>query len=298
MKLEHRLKLEQLGLSPSEALVYLAVLNHGPLAATAIASETGVPRTGVYPTLCSLVEKGLIEGGFGHGSKFMAITPEEALRGLIAREEQTLSERQQIAKELTKALPRLPDDAESALDDFVQVIRTPLLIGERLTRLQLEATRLVEGIVKAPILVPSPWNPAQRTATERGVHYNALYERAAIDDPKIAPYIDSWIAGGEEARVFDGDLPYKFVVFDQEVVISTIIRRSGHPTALLVRNVPYARGISTLFEFFWNQAKPLRREALKTRRAPSKTSAKPAPKADDATPRISRNGRRGPRVKV
>ena len=298
MKLEHRLKLEQLGLSPAEALVYLAVLNYGPLAATAIASEAGIPRTGVYPTLCSLVEKGLIEGGFGHGSKFMAITPEEALRGLIAREEQKLSERQQVAKELTKALPSLPADAESALDEFVQVIRTPLLIGERLNRLQLEATRLVEGIVKAPILVPSPWNPAQRTAMERGVHYKALYERAAIEDPKVAPYIDGWLAGGEEARVFDGDLPYKFVVFDQEVVISTIIRRSGHPTALLVRNVPYARGISILFDFFWNQAKPFVIKDQKAVSTASKTPAKSPPKTDHASQRISRNGRRGRHAKV
>jgi sugar-specific transcriptional regulator TrmB len=298
MSFEHRIKLEQLGLSPAEALVYLAVLHHGPLAATAIASETGVPRTGVYPTLCSLVEKGLIEGGLGHGSKFMAVAPEEALRGLIARDEQMLSERQQVAKELTEALPRLPADAESVLDDSVQVIRTPQLIGERLHRLQLEASRLVEGIVKAPILVPRPWNPAQRKAMEHGVHYKALYERAAIEDPKIAPYIDSWLAQGEEARVSDGELPYKFVVFDQEIVVSTLVKRSSHPTALLVRHAPYARSMSILFNFFWNQAKPLVIEDQKAASRVSKTPAKSAPKADQGSQRISHNGRRGQRPKV
>jgi sugar-specific transcriptional regulator TrmB len=298
MSFEHRIKLEQLGLSSSEALVYLAVLHHGPLAATAIASETGLPRTGVYPTLCSLVEKGLIEGGFGHGSKFIAVTPEEGLRGLIARDEQTLSERQQIAKELTKALPSLPDDAESALDEFVQVIRTPLLIGERLQRLHLEATRLVEGIVKAPILVPRSWDITQRRAMERGVHYKALYERAVIDDPKIAPYLDGWLAGGEEARLFDGDLPYKLFIFDQEVVVATLVRRSGHPSALLVRNAAYAQSISVLFNFFWNQAKPLVIEDQKAASTASKKSARSAPKTDQASQRISRNGRRSQRAKV
>ena len=74
----------------------------------------------------------------------------------------------------------------------------------------------------------------------RGVHYKALYERETVNDPKIAPYIDGWIAGGEEARVFDGEVPYKFVVFDQEVVLSTIISRSGPPAALFVRHAPYA----------------------------------------------------------
>src|ERR1700730_283688 len=294
MSFEHRLKLEQLGLSPAEALVYLAVLHHGPLAATAIAGETGIARTAVYPTLGSLVEKGLIEGGLGHGSKFTAVTPEEALRGLIAREEQTLSERQQIAKELAKALPQVPDDVEDALDDFVQVIRTPQLIGERLNRLQLEANRLVEAIVKAPIMVRPVWNPAQKKALARGVHYKGLYERAAIEDPTIAPYIDSWLAQGEEARVFNGELPYKFFVFDQEIVVSTLVRRSGQPTALLVRHTPYARSMSILFNFFWTQAKPLGAP----RSTAKKTSAKPIVKTATLSRRISHNGRHSRRAKV
>ena len=257
MSLAHRLKLEQLGLSPAEAQIYLAVLHHGPLAAPAIASQTGIPRTSVYPTLCSLAEKGLIEGGLGHGSKFTAVAPEEALPALVVREEQTLAERQQIAKELAEALAPLAADAESALDDSVQVIRTPQLIAERSQRLQLEATRLVEGIVKAPILNPSSRNPAQQKAMEHGVHYKALYERAVMEDPKVAPYIEGWLAGGEEARVYDGELPYKLAVFDQEVVLLTLARRSGHPAAMLVRHAPFARSMSILFDFFWNQAKPL-----------------------------------------
>jgi sugar-specific transcriptional regulator TrmB len=294
MSFEHRLKLEQLGLAPAEALVYLAVLHHGPLAATAIASETGVARTAVYPTLGSLVEKGLIEGGLGHGSKFTAITPEEALRGIIAREEQLLSERQQIAKELSKALPQVSDDAEDALDESVQVIRTPQLIGERLHRLQLEASRLIEAIVKAPIMARPMWNPAQKKALARGVHYKALYERAAVEDPTIAPYIDSWLAQGEEARVFHGELPYKFWIFDQEIVASTLVRRNGQPTTLLVRHAPYARGMSILFNYFWNQAKPLG----DTPSTAKKKSAKSILKTGALSRRISHNGRGSSRAKV
>ncbi|MBA3832988.1 MAG: TrmB family transcriptional regulator [Chthoniobacterales bacterium] len=284
MFFNHRLKLEQLGLSSSEAQIYLAVLHQGSLAARAIASQTGIPRTAVYPTLSSLAEKGLIEGGLGHGSKFTAVAPEEALRGLISREEQTLSERQQIAKELTEALPASAPGAESALDDSVQVVRTPQLIGEKLHRLQLEATRLVEGIVKAPILMPRPWNPAQRKATEQGVHFKALYERAAIADPKVGPYLESWLAGGEEARVYEGELPYKLFVFDQEVVLSTLIRRGGHPAALLVRHAPFARSMSILFEVFWNQATPLTAPPAPARKVRSGTKGQSRTRVTLAAP--------------
>jgi sugar-specific transcriptional regulator TrmB len=274
MSIAHRTKLEQLGLSAAEAQVYLAVLVHGPLAAPAIASQTGVARTSVYPTLCSLAEKGLIEGGLGHGSKFTAVAPEEALHALVVREEQTLAERQQIARELAETLAPLAADSESALDDSVQVIRTPHLLGERFQRLQLETTRLLECIVKAPILTPKLSNPAQQKAMARGVHYKGLYERAAIEDPAILPYIQGWLTSGEEARVFDGELPNKMAIFDQEVVLTVLARRSGHQASMLVRNAPFAQSMSMLFDFFWQQSEPLsaaaaRENAISLRRRKS-----------------------------
>jgi len=280
MSFEHRLKLEQLGLSSAEAQIYLAVLHHGPLAAPAIASQTGVPRTGVYPTLCSLAEKGLIEGGLGHGSKFTAVAPEDALRGLIAREEQTLSERQQIARELTDALPPSAPDAESALDDSVQVIRTPRVITERLDKLQAEAAQQVDRIVKSPILNPRLANPAQLKAQRRGVRFRCLYERAIVEDPQISPYLPDWIAAGEEARVFDGELPNKLVVLDRQIVVVILVKPSGQSSALLVRHAPFARSMSILFEFFWNQATPLTAAPAPAHSARSRS--KPQPRSTSA----------------
>ena len=57
----HRLELEELGLSSSEAQVYLALLrSSGGLGASAVANTTGIQRTGIYPitegcTLLSLM---------------------------------------------------------------------------------------------------------------------------------------------------------------------------------------------------------------------------------------------------
>src|SRR5207249_9754683 len=96
-----------------------------------------------------------------------------------------------------------------------------------------------------------------------------------------------------EARLYDGELPFKLVIFDREVVFSTLVRRSGHPAALFVKHAPYARGMSILFEFFWNQSKPLVIEEQRVTTAASKASAKSAPKADQASQRISHNGRLG-----
>ncbi len=50
--------LNELGLSDQEAIVYLALLRLGESPASAIAKETGIKRTSVYPLLKSLLAKG------------------------------------------------------------------------------------------------------------------------------------------------------------------------------------------------------------------------------------------------
>lgn len=270
-------KLQQLGLSSAEAQIYLTLLHHGPQAAAAIANETGIKRTSVYPVICSLTDKGLIEGGTGHGVKFAAIAPAEALPSLVAREKRIISDRERIADELAETLSPLAANAETSLDDSVQVVRTPQVIADRLHRLQLEAERQVELVVKAPIMDPRPGNPAQKKAQRRGVHYRCLYERAVLEDPRVKPYLAQWIAAGEEARVYDGELPYKFAVFDSKVVLLTLVRRNGQSSALLVRHALFAKSISTLFDSFWREAKPLIVEgAHKHRRRTKLTGRRPA----------------------
>lgn len=277
MNHENRSKLERLGLSPAEARIYLAVIHRGPLAAPAIANETGIKRTSVYPVICSLTDKGLIEGGTGHGVKFAAIAPDKALRALVMREQEMVSERKRIASELAETLSPLAAEAEAALDDSVQVVRTPQVIADRLHRLQLEAQQQVELVVKAPIMDPRLGNPAQKKAQQRGVRYRCLYERAVLEDPRVKPYLAEWIAAGEEARVYDGELPYKLAVFDSKVVLLTLVRHNGQSSALLVRHALFAKSISTLFDSFWREAEPLIVEGThKHRRHTKLTGRRPA----------------------
>ncbi len=294
MNSTNKAKLEQLGLSAPEAQIYLAVLHQGPLTVAVIGQETGIPRTSIYPIICSLADKGLIEGGAGYGSKFAAVAPDQALAALVARQKQTIAEREQIADELAEVLAPLAADSESALDDTVQILRTPHLISERFDRLQLESERHVEAFVKAPILSPRLSNPPQKKAQQRGVRVRALYERAVLDDEKVRPYLEAWVAGGEEARVYDGELPYKLVIFDRQVVLLTLVRRNGQSSAMLVRHEPFVKSLGILFDYFWQQAKPLFPEgAVEKTAALSKAVTRATKRPHRVTPTSSHNGRRG-----
>jgi sugar-specific transcriptional regulator TrmB len=284
-------ELTKLGLTPTEAEVYLTVLQTGATSATAIATATGLARTAVYPSLASLADKGLVEGGIGYGSKFTAVPPDEALSGLIAQEKQTISEREQVAEKLAEALSHFAAESESAVDEPVQILRTRHVINQRLDRLILEAERTIDVMVKAPILARTG-NPAQQKAQRRGVHSRALYERGVLEDPAIKQYLQGWVKLGEEARIYDGDLPYKLVIFDGEVVLITLTGRGAEPSALFVRHEPLAKSLTEWFNLRWQDGKSLGEylDSLSvTKNAPIRT----ARKSNSGSPRIISNGRRG-----
>src|SRR5437870_5036758 len=97
-------ELEQLGLSTAEAQIYVVLIKNGSLGAAAVANLAGIQRSNVYPILCSLIDKGVLEGGAGYGSKFTAVPPAQALPLLVLRERERLVERERLANQLAQQL--------------------------------------------------------------------------------------------------------------------------------------------------------------------------------------------------
>lgn len=256
-------ELRHLGLSAAEARVYLRLVQNGSAGASTIAAATGFARTSVYQTLCSLTEKGLVEAGAGYASRFSAIPPDQALPRLVTRNRDALLqqslESEALARAVAKQLTPFTNGAEAAPEELIQVLRNPQVISERFERLQMQAQRQVDIMVKTPILNPRKENPAQQKAQRRGVRFRGLYERAAVEDEEIKPYIDGWIAGGEEARVYDGKLPHKVAIFDSQVVLLPLTVAGDQMRALFIRHQQLAEGLSMLFEFLWQRAEPIAR---------------------------------------
>lgn len=246
----HR-QLLDLGLAEGEAQVYLTVVRSGGLSAAAIAKATKLARTGVYQVLASLADKGLVQTGLGYGSKFTAVSPDQALPLLVAREREDLFRRERLAQELGEQLATIGIADFSGADEPIQLIRNPQVFTDRFERLQLEAERQVDMFVKAPIMNPRKDNPGQSKAQRRGVQFRSLYEAATLEDPQIQPYLEGWIAGGEEARVYHGELPYKLAVFDEQVVLITLRMPGDQMEALLIRHQQLAKSLNMLFNFLW-----------------------------------------------
>ena len=264
-------ELQKLGLSQIEAQSYLALVNHGPLGATAIANLIGIPRSSVYPTLCSLTDKALIEAGAGYGTKFAAVPPAKALPSLIVREKQTLAKREQLADQLVELMAAMVPSQEIIPDELIQVLRNPQVVAERFDRLQLEAKRQIDSFIKAPFFCRLS-NPAQEEAQRRGVRVRSIYEQAALQDGAVEPYLAAWVAAGEQARVYHGELPQKLAIFDNQCVLMPLMLPGDQMRALVISHPQLTQTLSMFFESLWKKAEPI--TPANGRNAPRRAAAR------------------------
>ncbi len=244
--------LEQLGLSKTEARVYHCLLTQSPLAAATIADRTGTARSNVYLILRSLVDQGLIEAGAGYNSRYHALRPDDALQRLLDRSRAELASRE---RHVEAALPELAElyakHAGADEGEIVEILRTPKLIGERFERLQAEARESIDIVVRGPIQVGGS-NAGEVAALRRGVRARAIYDQTVLDDPAIGGRLSSWIASGEQAKVYPGELPMKFALFDGcNVVMPMVTPGVAGVVAIIVRNRELAAALGMLFETLW-----------------------------------------------
>jgi sugar-specific transcriptional regulator TrmB len=251
-------ELTQLGLTPTEAQVYLALVQNGPMGASAIAAATGLARTAVYPTLGALVDKGLAEAGEGYGSRFSPVPAEKALPQLLAADKAALLHRERLTTEVIELVSLLEEQPETVPDELLQVLRGPRALTERFERLQLEAEHSIDCFVKGPFLV-DPNNPTQEKAQRRGVRYKGLYESRLLEDPPTKARVLKWMATGEEARVYHGEIPQKLVIFDSRVVLMPIVRSGDALRTVVIRHQELAQTLSLAFQYLWEKAEPVTR---------------------------------------
>lgn len=274
MQEKHLSQLEKAGLSSAEAQVYLGLVRNGsPMSASAIVAATGVPRGSIYPTLARLTDLGLVEAEAGYGGRFSAVAPEKALPSLVVREREALSQREQILNQLAEELKSFSTPAAADLDaEQIQVIRDPRVVAERFERLELEAKRQIEVFCKAPFFFRAG-NPPQKKVMRRGIEVRSLYERAILNAPEIKPYLSTWIAAGEAARVHDGELPHKLALFDRQNILLPLVTARGPARVLFIRHPQLAASLGLLFDFLWDRAEPLVPEQPKKTAKPHKPAA-------------------------
>lgn len=256
MNYSERAKLEQLGLTAAEAGIYLTLLRSGPLGASALAAGNGIPRTSIYPALASLAEKGLVEESAGHRGRFSPLPPKTALPALIARQEDDLARRRMLAQEMAQKLEAVTGANGLGADEFVQVLRDPRAGVDRFKRLELEAEERIDVFTKPPFYNRTD-NAQLFKAMGHGVRVRSIYEKGAVEDPAVKPFLHKWLGAGEEGRIYDGVLPHKMAIFDAKIVLMPMIMPGDQTRILIIRNEALAESFTLAFEHLWQESQPL-----------------------------------------
>ena len=128
------------GLSSNEAKAYLALLQLKQASASAVAKLSNVPRQEIYRVLPHLEKLGMAEAIIGKPTKFLAISPEEALSELINYQQEILanriSELRQAKSALENELKKL-EGKSTGLTRF-EPVHYILISGQRLVNEKIQ----------------------------------------------------------------------------------------------------------------------------------------------------------------
>ena len=249
--------LQHLGLTKSEARVYLGVLEQPSLSAAEVADLAGISRSSAYVILRSLAEKGLVDAGVGYSSRYQPAPPERALGQLLERERAVLDEREQHVRDVLPELSELFAQRGPVDGELVEILRTPAVVSERFDRLQTEVQETIDIVVRGPIEIGGS-NQAETEALGRGVRCRAIYAESALEHPTMVQNLSTWVTQGEEARVFRGELPMKFAVFDGQTVLMPLVAPGvSGVVVVLVRNAELGAALGYLFDTLWAEAHPI-----------------------------------------
>jgi len=167
--------LEEAGLSPYEATVYVTLLDLGTASATAIADESGVPGPRIYDILRSLADRGYVETYQQGTLQARAHDPTDVIGDLHNRANQFEAAAEEV--ETRWEQPELQSNKASIVKRFQTVVdRADEFIRESMNQVHLSAT--VEDIDQL--------EDALRPAHNRGVAIHISLHTGADETPPPA----------------------------------------------------------------------------------------------------------------
>jgi DNA-binding MarR family transcriptional regulator len=258
---ELRRELEDLGLSPYETRLLLAMLQLGPATTLQLAQVSEVPRTSTYPVLNGLSERGLAHRLPGEGPAVWAcVSREEILERLEAGEQERLRTQQQRIERVRSLLAEHLPDEEVAVQPPLRLL--PTRSEQQQTYQRLAAHTQHEALVCRRLNGDGDGDSegfdgvlselAGRAETR--VLFEA--DQRAGASPSIAAMHACEDAGGY-ARIADA-VPVEFAVFDRQAVLLTLDRPADGttPTMALLEHAGLAEALTDAFKYRWAGGAP------------------------------------------
>lgn len=256
---------EQLGFSPYESRILLALLRMGSGNTAQLARLSGVPRTSTYQILEELNRKGIAQQLPVDGPAVWALpSREDVFDRIDAAEEERLREHRERTVRLRELVAETLPDESTGAGPYVHIIQGARQVSHIYDRLLREATTELLVFNRPPYSRgESQVNPTVVHAVNADVRTRVLYEEGqwnAPDSSEFREAMTTYHDAGVDARLTER-LPLKLAVVDRKVALlamaDPVVPEIGFPTTLLVEHPGFAGLQADAFEQLWASAKPI-----------------------------------------
>ncbi|MDK0522399.1 LuxR family transcriptional regulator [Streptomyces sp. ML-6] len=253
--------LEIAGIGAAEERVYRHLVEVRGAGVDEIVQRLHIPEREAVSLLSSLHDKGLVGRLPGDdGMRYVPVPPDVALQPLLARGQEALEWArrgvEQLAEEY-RAGGRRHDAGQ-----LVEVITGAGAIRQQLRQLAYGARSDLRWFCKAdPVALRAQDNDEEFELLAQGIRYEAIYERACLEQPGMVDNVAQGIRAGEAARA-TSTLPVRMVIVDSSVAVCPLMPSSttgvrGEPTAAIIRSSTLLDALVALFDIQWAAGTPL-----------------------------------------
>jgi len=165
----------ELGLTRTQAILYLNLMLHGESDARLLAYWTSLPRTEIYRALSELQEKGFVDKEVGSPLKFSAVNPSLCLREVINRKHNQIREMGKTVKQFTDEF-NTQQGQEKSNDFKITIIEGRNRILSKIKQQHDSAMSTVDIVSFLPrfLLIAQECLSNYRKACKRGVQYRII----------------------------------------------------------------------------------------------------------------------------
>lgn len=249
--------LAAIGLNDVAEDAYQALLRHPGATAADLAALLDRPSRQVRIALEDLAARGLVDrSAADHPSRYHAAPPEPAIDALVRAQQRELAQ-------ALGAVAKLRQRMREASARYRPPMSPEILAGSPVVAARIEA--LLHDARQEILLIDQPPYPApegswsisaQRTALERGVVINALYDNTALEQPGRAEQVYQMMRAGQRVRVYLA-VPSPLLVVDGEVAVIPFDSADPEPGALLIGASNLLDTVLMFFRLLWDRGTPL-----------------------------------------
>jgi sugar-specific transcriptional regulator TrmB len=246
--------LQGLGLTESEAKVYLALLRIGELTSKGrILKEAKIAPSKIYHVLEKLMDKGLVSTITKNNVKHFAASPPTRIKDYIETKKEEIAEEEKIANKVMPKLEQLYSSLreKTTAEIFIGWKGLETAYSSVLAQLRKGETALVLGASKGtdPEKTKRFFYKYSQKAKQRGIKVKTIFNENARS------YVEEL---EKEARIkFDKKFLFKTTPVEIAIAkkMTAIIILKTEPIVILVHDKETADSFKTYFEELWKIAK-------------------------------------------